>query len=113
MSMESQAILHLLFDDYDRAVLLLCRSAGSSLDHYFDKVLQRKIDTTIQFFRSAGVPHPKEDILRLLIRAQFSMYVQIIDEGYNLEDAKRMMNAAIIYHTGGWLALLDAQNANS
>ena len=112
MQIESQAILHLLFDDYERAVLLLCRSAGSSLEHYFDAILQRKIDTTIQFFHGAGVPHPGPDVLRLLLKSQFSMYFQIVDGGYDLNAAKRMMQAAITYHTGGWIALLNAQTTD-
>ena len=32
MRHESNAILHLIFDHYEEAVLLLCRSAGSSMD---------------------------------------------------------------------------------
>ena len=33
MRHESSAILHLIFDHYEEAVLLLCRSAGSSFEH--------------------------------------------------------------------------------
>ena len=42
MQHESDAILHLIFAHYEQAVLLFYRSAGSTLAHYFDKVVQSK-----------------------------------------------------------------------
>ena len=110
MEKETQAILHLLFDDYDRAVLLLCRSAGSSMAQVFDHVVERKMEETALFFEHAGIRHPGEAVLRMLTAAQFHMYFQIIDGGYGLEEARTMMQAAAIYHTGGWLALLAGEN---
>ena len=107
MTLESQTILHLLFDDYDRAVLLLCRSTGSSLASFFDRIVERKIQETLVFFQGAGAEHPSEDLLRLLVSGQFHMYVQIIRGGYDLEQAKKLMEAAMVYHTGGWMALLQ------
>ena len=42
---------------------------------------------------------------------QFHMYFQIIRSGYDLSAAKELMQAAILYHTGGWLALFRSQEA--
>ena len=111
MQLESQAILHLLFDDYDRAVLLLCRSTGSSLERFFDTVVERKIQETQTFFQASQTPHPNEGVLRLLVSGQFHMYFQIVSEGCDLDTARERMNAAIIYHTGGWLTLLRASGS--
>ena len=110
MEKESDAILHLLFDDYDRAVLLLCKSRGSSLEHFFDQVVERKIQETLAFFDQAGMKQIDANVLRLLTYAQFNMYFQIISQGWQLDEAKKMMKAAMIYHTGGWHALLGLQN---
>ena len=106
LEMESTGILHLLFDEYDRAVLLLCKSAGSSLEHFFDLLVQRKIEETLIFFESSNLKHPDASVLKLLITAQFHMYFQIINEGYRLEEAKEIMHSVMTYHTGGWLSLL-------
>lgn len=78
---ESAAILHLLFDDYDRAVLLPCRSTGSSL---------------------------VERVLRLLVSGQLHMYFEIIQGGWDFETAREMIRAAMACHTEGRLALLQA-----
>ena len=107
LALVSQTILHLLFDDYVRAVLLLCRSTGSSLASFFDQLVERKIQETLIFFQGAGVAHPSEDLLRLLVSSQCHMDVQIIRGGYDLEQAKTLMEAAMVYHTGGWMALLQ------
>ena len=52
MRHESDAILHLIFAHYEQAALLFYRSAGSALEHYFDKVVQSKIDESAAFFRA-------------------------------------------------------------
>ena len=111
MQMESEAILHLLFDDYDRAVLLLCRSSGSSLEHFFDQIVQHKIEETTAFFQSIQIPHPPANVMKLLITAQFHMYFQVIDEGFCLEEARQVMDAVIVYNTGGWMALMNETTA--
>ena len=110
MQIESDAILHILFDDYDRATLLLCRSRGSSLENFFKMIVDKKIEETSLFFKSAGIENLSDNVIRLFVNAQFNMYFEIINEGYSLNEAKEMMNAAIVYHTGGWLSLIDKMN---
>ena len=107
MQLESQFILDLLFEDYDRAVLLLCRSTGSSLENFFDRIVRRKIQETVAFFRRSGLAHPAPALLKLLVTGQFQMYAQILREGCRLEEARALLSAAMVYHTGGWMALLS------
>lgn len=110
MQIESDAILHILFDDYDRAKLLLCSSRGSSLENFFKMIVDKKIEETSLFFKSAGIENLSDNVIRLFVNAQFNMYFEIINEGYSLNEAKEMMNVAIVYHTGGWLSLIDKMN---
>ena len=110
MHMESRLILDLLFEDYDRAVLLLCRSTGSSLESFFDRVVEEKLRETLIFFDHVGLPHPSPSVLRLLVTAQFQMYAQILSEGCRIDEARDTLNAAMVYHTGGWMALLSQKN---
>ena len=105
---ESEIILHLLFDHYDQAVLLLCRSTGSHLENCFDQIVERKIEESAVFFEQSDFPHPDKGLLSLLIHSEFHMYFQIIEGGYDLNTAKKMMDAAMIYHTGGWLSLFQS-----
>ena len=110
MQRESAVILHLLFDHYDEAVLLLYQSAGSSLEGFFDTLVARKIEESAAFFRSTGYAGVDEQLLGLVISAQFDSYRRIIASCRDRETAERCMNALMVYHFGGWTALFDAAN---
>lgn len=108
MEHESAAILHLIFDHYEDAMLLLCRSAGSSLEHYFDGIVQSKIQESIAFFRRAGFTGIDETLLGLLISAQFDSYRRIVTECSDRETAEGYMESLMTYHFGGWAAFFNS-----
>lgn len=108
MRMESEAILKLIFDHYDDAILLLCRSEGSRLAGCFDQIVERKVRESEAFFQAANAAFFDPALLRLLIASQFHSYHQIVQEGYDQCTAKRYMNALMRYHLGGWTTLLNA-----
>ena len=110
MRHESEAILHLIFEHYEEAVLLLCRSAGSSLERYFDAVVQSKIKESITFFHAAGLAAIDEKLLGLLISAQFDSYRRIVAECPDRKTAERYMDAMMVYHFGGWTAFFESVN---
>ena len=108
MQHESNAILHLIFAHYQEAVLLLCRSGGSSLEHYFDEIVQSKISESIAFFRKAGFIGIEERLLGFLIAAQFDSYRRIVTDCTDREVAEQYMDVLMSYHFGGWTALFSA-----
>ena len=107
MEMESAAILNLIFDHYTDAILLLCRSGGSSLDGCFDQIVERKVLESEAFFQEAGPSFLDQNLLRLLIASQFHSYYQIVKEGYDRDVAKTYMATLMRYHLGGWTTLLN------
>ena len=108
MQHESTAILHLIFDHYGEAVLLLCRSAGSSFEHYFDGIVQSKIKESILFFHAAGFAGVDETLLGFLISAQFDSYRRIVADCHDRKTAENYMSALMVYHFGGWAAFFDS-----
>lgn len=110
MQHESAAILHLIFDHYEEAVLLMHRSAGSSLEHYFYMLVQSKIKESIEFFHKAGYTAVDEKLLELLISVQFDSYRRIVISYPDRMAAEKCMNSLMTYHFGGWSALLDPAN---
>ncbi len=105
---ESRTILHLIFDHYEEAVLLLYRSAGSSLEHYFDMLVENKIRESILFFNNAGYAGTDEKLLGLLISMQFDSYRRIVIDCPDRQTAEKYMQSLMTYHFGGWEALFDA-----
>lgn len=108
MRYESNAILHLIFDHYEEAVLLLCRSAGSSMEHYFDEVVQSKIAESMTYFQKAGFAGIDEKMLTILISTQFDSYRRIVEECADRQTAERYMDILMIYHFGGWTAFFES-----
>mgnify|MGYP002673565408 CR=1 FL=1 len=110
MQHESAAILHLIFDHYKEAVLLLCRSTGSSFEHYFEGIVQSKIKESIVFFRNSGFTGMEVWHQRKLVYAQFDGYRRIVAESPHRKTAERYMDTLMIYQFGGWAAFLGAVN---
>ncbi len=110
MQHESTAILHLIFKHYKEAVLLLCHSTGSSLEHYFDGIVQSKIKESILFFRTAGFAGVDEKLLGLLIFAQFDCYRRIVMECSDHKTAEKYMESLMAYQFGGWVAFFETIN---
>ena len=110
MQHESAAILHLIFDHYEEAVLLLCRSTGSSFEHYFDGIVQSKIKESIVFFQNSGFIRVDEKLLGLLISAQFDSYRRIVAECSDRQAAEMYMESLMTYHIGGWTAFFESVN---
>lgn len=108
MRHESNAILHLIFDHNEEAVLLLCRSAGSSMEHYFDEVVQSKIAESMTYFQKAGFAGIDEKMLTILISTQFDSYRRIVEECADRQTAERYMDILMIYHFGGWTAFFES-----
>ncbi len=109
MRYESQAILHLIFDHYSEAVLLLYRSSGSSLENYFDMLVENKIRESVLFFKNAGYNDIDEKLLGLLISLQFDSYRRIVSECPDRQCAEKYMQSLMTYHLGGWEKLFDTQ----
>ena len=105
---EFETILELLFEQYDYAYLLLCRSQGSHLEHYFDTIVKRKIKETNLFFEQTNIMAINPFVLQWLIHSQFELYYQIFEEGYDLPVAKAIIKEAMIYHKAGWEKLLKS-----
>ena len=108
MRRESERILHLIFAHYEEAVLLFFRSAGSSAEHYFDRVVERKCAESMVFFRAAGYENVDETLFKMLLSAQFDSYRRIVAQCADRETAEKYMQAMMVYHFGGWSALFDA-----
>lgn len=108
MQHEAEAILHLIFSHYEEAVLLFYRSAGSSVEHYFDMVVKNKIEESISFFHSSGYTGVDERLLGLLISVQFDSYRRIVADCPDRQTAEACMNSLMTYHYGGWVALFNS-----
>lgn len=99
---ESDMILRIIFEHYDAATLLLCKSEGSSAATFFEDLIRRKIQESESFF--AYLPR-SEDLLHaldVLLTVQFDMYCQILKNGYTETQAHNCMKIMMKFMNGGW-----------
>lgn len=110
MRHESKAILHLIFEHWEEALLLFCRSSGSSLESFFDSVVKNKIEESVLFFRRAGYDGVDEKLLGLLISVQFDGYRRIVAGCSDKAAAEKYINDLMTYNFGGWVALFNSKD---
>ena len=104
---ESDMILRIVFEHYDAAVLLLCKSEGSSAVTFFDDLVKRKIRESESFF---AYLHGSEDFLHaldVLLTVQFDMYRQILKNGYTESQAHNCMKIMMKFMNGGWSTVMQ------
>ena len=106
VEIESDRILAILFGHYEAAVLLLCKSEGSSSATFFEDLLQRKIEESESFF---GFPLGSEDYrhaLDVLLTMQPDMSREILRNAYTETQAQNCMKILMRFSQAGWNALM-------
>lgn len=107
MQAEMETTIHILFNHYDAAVILLCRSEGSSAGLFFDELKKRKISESEKFFSDFPKSEDLKHAMDVLITAQFDMYRQILKNGYTREEAENCMKVLTHFINGGWIAIME------
>lgn len=107
MQEEAEITLHVMFDHYDAATLLLCRSEGSKAESFFRELTGRKIAETEKFFSELSGSDDLKNALEVLLTVQFDMYRQILHNGYSLHEAENCMKILSGFMNGGWQSMMS------
>lgn len=112
---ESAVILHLIFNHYDEAVLLLYQSAGSSLESFFDTLVARKIEESFDLVTAfetvyfwPGLPECFGEVSRVL-KPGGTFFICNECDGNNAKDDKwtKIIDGMTIYNAGELKAFLE------
>ena len=109
MQHECDMLLHLMYDRYQEARLLFCRSTGSSLADYYSRIMEQKQEDVVAAFSDSARllrVHLEPEALRILISSQFACYLQILYGEYSPEEARKITDTTMRYHIAGWTKLL-------
>lgn len=107
MNSETETVLNILFDNYDAAVLLLCKSEGSSAEHFFEQILERKIKESDKFFANFPKSEDLKHAFNILLTVQLDMYRQILKNGYTRDEAKKCIEIMMKFMNGGWNTIMN------
>ena len=77
MASEEDVYLEILFDHYEEAVLLFCKSEGSSVESIIKELIRHKVCETVLFFERISTRPVDRNALELLMHSQFYFYRQL------------------------------------
>ena len=91
MASEEDVYLEILFDHYEEAVLLFCKSEGSSVESIIKELIRHKVCETVLFFERISTRPVDRNALELLMHSQFYFYRQLLESGYEKKEAVSCM----------------------
>lgn len=104
---EADTVMHILFDHHEEAVLLLCKSEGSSSAGFLDQLTQLKIQESEAFFHGFKQSESMKQAFEILISSQFQLYRQILEKGMNRKQAEDCMQILTVFLEAGWNSIMQ------
>lgn len=99
---EMDAVTRIVYTYYDLFRLMLMNSHGSSMEHWFDDVMEKKISDTAMYFANVC----KDEVsVRILLQDQYETYRQFIRNGYSKDEALGALKNIILFQKYGWKGL--------
>ena len=102
MASEEDVYLEILFDHYEEAVLLFCKSEGSSVESIIKELIRHKVCETVLFFERISTRPVDRNALELLMHSQFYFYRQLLESGYEKKEAVSCMKTVQSFMASGW-----------
>lgn len=106
-----RVMMDIIYDYFDSFKLIVCHSAGSSYEHYIDRMIEYETDSTERFMRvlrESGVPIKtvRRDINHMLASALFNGVFEVVAHDFPKEDALEYVEAVCEFFYAGWDRLM-------
>ena len=104
-------LINYVYDRYDDFKLIICKSEGSSLQNYFDKMIEIETDNTDRFIRdltASGIKIKpvRRDLSHMLASAMFTAMFETVAHDYSREDALEYVGQVMEFFNAGWDKIL-------
>ena len=105
---EEQVYFQLLTEHCNDCTLFFCRSDGSSMETVLHKLMDQKVEQTVEFFSHIYGKAPNADAIRLLMGSQFWYFRQLLDQ--HMEEGRMLtcLQAVLDFTNAGWRQLCDS-----
>lgn len=106
-----RVMMDIIYDYFDSFKLIVCHSAGSSYEHYIDRMIEYETDSTERFMRvlrqsGAPVRTVRRDINHMLASALFNGVFEVVAHDFAKEDALEYVEAVCEFFYAGWDRLM-------
>lgn len=102
---EADVIIETLYEHYDESFLLFCRSSGSNLENFVDRLVDKKTESSVSFFRSLGVKKVDETLIRIIVTLLVDGLVTIFRTGCTADEAKHYLAVLSEFNMQGYEAI--------
>ncbi|MCR1975710.1 TetR/AcrR family transcriptional regulator [Clostridium sporogenes] len=115
-TLQIKGILKYMYDNFDVFVLLLCKSTGSSMENFYDRMVESFENLNRDYIMNKrdtgeiGV-YFDENILHNLVSLQVSAIVEPIRHQLPKEEALKQVDAIARFFYGGWNELMRLKKA--
>lgn len=105
-------MVDIIYDHFDAFKLIVCKSAGSSYEHYIDQMIEVETDNTVRFIealRATGVQirDIRADLNHMLASALFYGMFEVVAHEFPKEDAFVYIKQIQEFFNAGWDKLLS------
>ena len=109
-----RVMMDIIYDYFDSFKLIVCHSAGSSYEHYIDRMIDYETESTERFMRvlresGAPVRTVRRDINHMLASALFNGVFEVVAHDFPKEDALEYVDAVCEFFFAGWQRLLGIE----
>lgn len=106
-----RTVLDIIYEYFDTFKLIVCHSAGSSYEHYIDRMIDYETESTERFMRvlresGAPVRTVRRDINHMLASALFNGVFEVVAHDFPKEDAMEYVDAVCEFFYAGWDKLM-------
>ena len=106
-----RVMMDIIYDYFDSFKLIVCNSAGSSYEHYIDRMIDYETESTERFMRvlresGAPVRTVRRDINHMLASALFNGVFEVVAHDFPKEDAMEYVDAVCEFFYAGWDKLM-------
>ena len=106
-----RVMMDIIYDYFDSFKLIVLKSAGSSYEHYIDRMIDYETESTERFMRvlresGAPVRTVRRDINHMLASALFNGVFEVVAHDFPKEDAMEYVDAVCEFFYAGWDKLM-------
>lgn len=104
---EERIYIDLLFEHYEECVLFFCKSRGSSIEIFLDRMMKEKSKTTVEFLKTIAKRDIDFDGIEMIMAEQFQYYRHVLEKNYSKEKAVSCMKTVEFFLEAGWKAIFE------
>lgn len=105
------AIIDYIYDHFDEFKLLICKSEGTSYEHFVHNMVEIEVEETLDFIemlkkQGMQVPYMEKAVCHMIVSGMFTGIFELIEHDMKKENAKKYISSFQDFYIAGWSKIL-------